>query len=161
MSIAQLITDAKTNFNALPAAAAGVQAFVGDRITVMNASGKPADVLVVKDIKTRILKTESLVTHKSVSLGVKEFDADGVLLDNDTTVQLFKSTTPPKPGRKGSKKVVGAPTKLSICTKIFLENPNMEKSEMCKLFQSEANCTRMGANTYYILISKNHPRTAN
>lgn len=160
MSIAQLIADTKSNFTALPAAAAGVPAFVGDRIAVLNAKGKPADVLVVVDVKKRNIKVESLLTNESVLLGVKNFDANGVLLSNNTTAQLFKSSVLPKPGRKGTKKVLGAPTKLSICTKLFLDHPDMEKSEMCKLFQSEANCTRMGANTYYLALVKKHAAPA-
>lgn len=154
-AISKLIADTKSTFKAVPADAAALQALSGDRIEIQK-NGKTTDVLTVTTVKKRILITQSLVTDNKIRMGVMEYAPAGVNLQDGEVAFLHKSPTAPMPGRKGQKKVVGAPTKMSLCTAIFLENPEAEKKDVCKRFQAEANCTRMGANTYYLMIAKKH-----
>lgn len=153
-SIANVFAATKSGFNALQSGATNVQALSGDRIVMMTAQGEASDVLQVVMVKKKVLNTVSEVTGEKMSIAVMTFDDGGVELTDGSKAVLFKSLTGPIPSRKGSKKVLGAPTKLSICGNIFLQNPEAEKSTVCKRFQAEANCTRQGANTYYLLLAK-------
>lgn len=153
-TIANVLEQTKTAFAALQAGATEVQALSGDRIVMMTAQGEASDVLQVVLVKKKVLNTISEVTGEKHSIAVLNYDEGGVELTDGSKAVLFKSPTLPKPAKKGSKKVLGAPTKLSICGNIFLENPEAEKGTVCKRFQEEANCTRQGANTYYLLLAK-------
>lgn len=153
-TIATVLEQTKTAFAALQAGATEVQALSGDRIVMMTAQGEASDVLQVVLVKKKVLNTISEVTGEKHSIAVLNYDEGGVELTDGSKAVLFKSPTLPKPAKKGSKKVLGAPTKLSICGNIFLENPEAEKGTVCKRFQEEANCTRQGANTYYLLLAK-------
>jgi hypothetical protein len=154
-SINTLIKETNATFHALPEGE--VQpALQNDRIVVRNAKGKEVDVLVVMVRKNKVLVTKSLVNDTKVSVRVMDFPTQGVLLTDGDTLVLRKSATGPIPGRKGQKRVEGAPSKKALCEKIFLEQPDADKKVVCKRFQAEANCTRMGANTYYLSISKAH-----
>lgn len=155
-AIANIIADTNANFSALAAGATNIQALSGDRIHMVTAEGETSDVLKVVMVKKKVVNTVSEVTGEKMSVAVLTYDEGGVELSDGTKAVLYKSPTLPKPSRKGSKKVLGAPTKLSICQGIFLKDPNAAKADVCKLFQSEANCTRQGANTYYLLIAKQH-----
>lgn len=153
-TIANVFAATQAGFAALQAGATNVQALSGDRIVMMTAQGEASDVLQVVLVKKKVLNTVSEVTGEKQSIAVLNYDEGGVELTDGSKAVLFKSPTLPKPAKKGSKKVLGAPTKLSICGNIFLENPEAEKGIVCKRFQEEANCTRQGANTYYLLLAK-------
>lgn len=45
-------------------------------------------------------------------------------------------------------------TKLDKCRRLFNENRGKPKKDVVDLFISQAACTPMGANTYYLLINK-------
>lgn len=46
------------------------------------------------------------------------------------------------------------PTKLDTCREIWKANPNLTRTDMIAKFMSDGQCTKMGANTYYLLIKK-------
>lgn len=154
-TIASILSAAQAaGYAALAADQTSVKALSGDRIVMLTAEGETSDVLEVLLVKKKVLTTRSLVSEDKVSVGVMVFDADGVALEDGSKAVLYKSPTLPKPAKKGSKKVEGAPTKLSLCRQIFNDNLGADKAEVKKMFQEQANCTRMGANTYFLLISK-------
>lgn len=155
-AIAKVFADTQSSFAVLTGGATNVQALSGDRIVMLTAEGETSDVLTVMMVKKKVINTVSEVTGEKLSVAVLTYDEGGIELSDGTKAVLYKSPTLPKPSRKGSKKVLGAPTKLSICQNIFLEDPTAAKADVCKRYQAEANCTRQGANTYYLLISKQH-----
>lgn len=160
MTIAQILADTKSTFATLAEGSVHIKALSGDRIVMLAADGNAADVLKVLIVKKRVLATQSEVTGSKMTVPVMEYDAPGVELTDGTTAVLYKSPTLPKPAKKGSKRVLGAPTKLSVCEAILVANAGADKATICKLFQSEANCTRQGSNTYYLLLTKKLAATA-
>lgn len=52
-------------------------------------------------------------------------------------------------------KAEGGKTKIAHCRELFAQHKaDLTKEAMIELFMSEANCTKMGANTYYLTCKK-------
>jgi len=141
-------------FRPVAADAGEVKALVGDKIVFLTADKKESDVLTVVMVKKKVTNTVSDVNGEKMSVPMTHFGADDIELEDGTFIRLVKSVIPPKPGKKGRGRVEGAPTKADICRGLFIAAPDAPKAVMCKLFQSEAGCTRMGANTYFLSIAK-------
>lgn len=135
-----------------------VSLLVGDKFTVAVAGGEAEDVLTVLFVRKKSAVAKSELTGEKVMLPV-ELTSEGLELDgkvltlHKAPVAEGEEAAPARKTRRRKSPVEGK-TKQDLCREIFAANLDMPKPEVCKLFQSEANCTRMGANTYYLKIAK-------
>lgn len=143
-----------------------VEARTGDSIAKM-ASDQVVLVyeviMVRKDhVLARVIGPHKAGTPVKMQMPLNWTGAGNVVFDAPYALYTKKGAEPA--GSKGKGKAVkkgggpkpkdGGVTKIAKCREIFKANPNLSKVDMCALFIKDAECTTMGANTYYLTVSK-------
>jgi hypothetical protein len=150
----------ETDFEPLQSSpiAVAVEAQTGD-----NIRHEAAGILEVLEVL--LVRKDHIIAR---ALGVKEarkielpktWRPEGHSVSESNKYELYRkkgSIVVPaeeKVKRAGPKRPEGK-TKISHCREIYAEHKALPKEDVIKMFVELANCTPVGANTYYITCSK-------
>lgn len=157
MNFIELTADTDANFNVqFPDALASVQAATGDRIKMLEPTKLGGDIAEVIMVRKQGIVARSLLNPKIKYDLPLNYCVSGSI-HNDKHLFLYRS---PKniviktPSKTRQKRVKGGITKIQRCRELYAANPSLDKAAMLELFQREAGCTPLGANTYYLLCKK-------
>jgi hypothetical protein len=160
-----VISETRANFIPQPSGdnTTVFEAKAGDRLVFMTMTGE-TDVLEVlltrrKTVVARALTGVSVMKEGEKYDMPKTFTGQWPVAEGCGQVSLFRkpvadqpSTDQPQPTTRT--KPASGETKIAKCRAIFAANSTLDKAAMCQKFIDEAGCTKMGANTYYLLCKK-------
>lgn len=102
-------------------------------------------------------KTVVAAVRDAKGVTIKKIEIGKIVASGDNTwvyePEVAADTAPTKEKRV-KVALEGGITKIQRCRELFAANAQLDKAAMIDLFVREAQCTPMGANTYYITCRK-------
>lgn len=91
-------------------------------------------------------------------VAIKKIELDRTIVPVNSNYWIYEPEvavdTAPTKEKRVKVALEGGITKIQRCRELFAANAQLDKAAMIDLFVREAQCTPMGANTYYITCRK-------